>query len=72
MFEVKEISVLPTLSSLGELVRERRKEEGLSQKTLATLTGCSHVAVVNLEKGTGNLNVTTAWRLLEVLGLVQE
>lgn len=61
---------LPNLPGLGAYVRERRKQEGLSIKRLAAIVGCSHVAVIELEKGSGKINISTAWRILDGLGLI--
>ncbi len=61
---------LPDLKILGNAVRLTRKAEGLSQKKLADLVGCSHVAILNLEKGTGSVKLATAWRILAALGMV--
>jgi len=61
---------LPDLKMLGNAVRLTRKAEGLSQKKLADLVGCSHVAILNLEKGTGSVKLATAWRILAALGMV--
>ncbi len=61
---------LPDLKTLGNAVRLTRKAEGLSQKKLADLVGCSHVSILNLEKGTGSVRLITAWRILAALGMV--
>ena len=62
---------LPDLASLGTLALNRRREESLSQKGLAHLAGCSHISIIALEKGTGRVNLSTAWRILGALGLVE-
>lgn len=61
----------PSLSELGQIVRQKRKQEKLSQKTLADLVGVSHVTVVALEKGTGKARLENAWKILNGLGLVK-
>ena len=61
---------MPDLKSLGISVRGTRKAEGLSQKKLADLVGCSHVSILNLEKGTGSVNLSTTWRILDALGMI--
>jgi len=61
----------PSLSELGQIVRQKRKQEKLSQKTLADLVGVSHVTVVALEKGTGKARLENAWKILIGLGLVK-
>lgn len=60
---------LPSLAELGQSVRTRRKAEGLSQKALADIAGCSHVSLIALEKGTGKLRLETAWAILSALGM---
>lgn len=61
----------PSLSQLGQIVRQKRKQEKLSQKTLADLVGVSHVTVVALEKGTGKARLENAWKILTGLGLAE-
>lgn len=63
---------LPSLPTVGALVRQRRKDVGLSQKALADLAGVGHVTVIALEKGQGALRLENAWRILEALGLAEE
>lgn len=63
---------LPSLKALGEQAAHRRKEAGLSQKTLADLAGVGHVTVIALEKGDGTLRLENAWKILAALGLANE
>ena len=42
------------LIEIGKHIRERRKELGLDQSTLATLAGIGINALVRLERGSGN------------------
>ena len=42
------------LLEIGKQIRERRKELGLDQTTLATLAGVGVNALSRLEQGTGN------------------
>lgn len=62
---------VPTLKVLGARAKEKRKHEGISIKRLAAIVGCSHVAVIELEKGSGKMNISTAWRILDALGLIE-
>lgn len=62
---------LPNLVELGKQIKAKRKAEGLNQKTLAALAGCSHVPVVHLERGTGKLNLNTAWKIMDALGMTK-
>ena len=55
---------------LSTSVRTRRSDMGLTQLTLAMLSGLSRATVNQLEKGTiKDLSLTRAARLLDVLGL---
>jgi len=60
---------LPSLPELGRIVRQKRKQEKLSQKALADLVGVSHVTVLAIEKGTGQARLENAWKILKGLGL---
>lgn len=58
------------LSDIGQAVRTRRAELGLSQVQLAHLTGLSRQTLVGLENGTLNdLGVNRVAQVLAVLGL---
>ena len=71
MHDPAKVMKFPDLDTLGKRVRQIRKAEGLSQKKLGDLVGCSHVSILNLEKGTGKINLSTTWRILETLGMVK-
>ena len=62
---------LPSLVDLGAIVRQKRRQEKLSQKALADLVGVSHVTVLALEKGTGKARLENAWKILAGLGLAE-
>lgn len=58
------------LQELGNAVRARRADMGLSQSAVAELSGLSRSTVCALENGTINdLSLNRAQKLLEVLGL---
>lgn len=58
------------LQELGNAVRTRRCDMGLSQSALAELSGLSRSTVSALENGTTNdLSLSRSQKLLEVLGL---
>ena len=40
-------------AAVGERIRERRTELGLSMRKLAEMAGCSHKTIGNMEKGQG-------------------
>ncbi len=64
------IEKVPDLKILGGRAKAKRKQEGISIKRLGAIAGCSHVAVIELERGSGKLNISTAWRILGALGLI--
>ena len=55
------------LIEIGKHIRERRKELGLDQATLATLAGIGINALVRLERGSGNPRFL--FNVLKTLGL---
>lgn len=54
---------------LGALLRERRRQLGLSQAEVAARAGLGRPVLVALEKGKGNPQLRNLLRLLEVLQL---
>ena len=58
------------LKSIGETIRNRRKELGITQPVLAELADVSKNTIYKLERGNGNPSIKTLNQLLEVLGLV--
>lgn len=64
---------IDTLADLGRLVRERRRQLGLSQVQLARRAGLSQTVISLLERGIQTeLGLRKALRLLSVLGLALE
>lgn len=61
---------LPNLKALGQYAKSKRRYEKISIKKLALLVGCSHTSIIEFEKGSGKINLSTAWRILDTLGLV--
>lgn len=57
------------LKDIGRRVRERRKELGLDQATLAILAGIGVNALSRLEQGTGNPRFDVLNSVLKTLGL---
>ncbi len=56
------------------LVREaikRRKENKLSQKHLAAISGVNHLGVIKFEKMQENIELKTAFAILRILGLLK-
>ena len=61
---------MSAIQELGSSVRTRRSDMGLTQTTLAKLSGLSRATVNQVENGTLNdLSLTRASKLLGVLGL---
>lgn len=52
---------------LGQLIRERRTELGLTQGEVAGRIGLTRTSVTNIERGTQAVNVATLFRMAEVL-----
>ena len=57
------------LIEIGEHIRERRKELGLDQATLAALAGIGINALVRLGSGSGNRRFDVLFNALKTLGL---
>jgi len=54
---------------VGRVIRDRRKELGITQPVLAELSGLSKNTIYKLERGQGNPTAKVLLKLLEVLGL---
>lgn len=57
------------LKEIGKQIRERRKELGIDQSTLAALAGVGINALVRLERGTGNPRFDVLYNVVRTLGL---
>ncbi|OJV37936.1 MAG: transcriptional regulator [Bacteroidales bacterium 36-12] len=57
------------LIEIGKQIRERRKELGLDQSTLATLANVGINALGRLERGTGNPRFDVLHSIAKTLGL---
>jgi XRE family transcriptional regulator, aerobic/anaerobic benzoate catabolism transcriptional regulator len=60
---------LMLLQELGERLRARRQERGLTQAELAERTGLSPRFLVQLEKGDGNISISRLSEVCEALAL---
>jgi HTH-type transcriptional regulator/antitoxin HipB len=60
---------LTNTAKLGELVREVRKEQGLTQLDLAGLAGLSNRFIIDLERGKETLQMQKALDVLALLGV---
>lgn len=56
-------------SELGEILKARRKELGLDQKSLAELARVSVHTLSDIESGKANPTLESLTKILEVLGL---
>jgi y4mF family transcriptional regulator len=57
------------VKSLGEIIKNRRKELGITQPHLAELAKVSTNTLYKLERGQGNPSLEVLNKLAEVLGL---
>ena len=53
--------------NLGQLIRDFRKKEKISQETLATHLGLSRISVVNIEKGKQKVQIYTLYLISKYL-----
>lgn len=53
----------------GEVLRERRKEIGMTQKDLAERTGCKRAYIIRIERGKTDLQLSSFIRLATALGI---
>ena len=52
---------------IGEIIRARRIDKGLTQGKLARIAGVSRVAIGNYERGTRQPTALVAWRIADAL-----
>jgi transcriptional regulator with XRE-family HTH domain len=57
------------LTSLGKVIRERRKSLGITQPHLAQLAGVNVNTLYKLEKGISNPTIEVLEKIAEVLGM---
>ena len=57
------------MNNIGEQLKARRFELGISQQTLADLSEVSINTIVGIERGTGNPSLRTLEKLCHVLGV---
>ena len=57
------------LEYIGQTIKNRRKELGITQATLAELANVSKNTVYKLERGQANLSIKILSQIVEVLGL---
>lgn len=57
------------MEKIGQTIKNRRKELGVTQQEVADLAGVGINSLVAIERGKGNPSLKTLLRILEVLGL---
>lgn len=57
------------MNTIGQAIKERRKEFGIPQKKLAQIAEVNVNTLTQIERGEGNPTVRTVEKILEVLGL---
>src|SRR5262245_14064823 len=67
--KAREKAVQPLLAQLGERVRARRQERGLSLRALADRSGLSERFVSDLEAGRANISVLNLAEVAQALGV---
>jgi HTH-type transcriptional regulator/antitoxin HipB len=63
------ISTLTSTVQLGQMVRDTRKDQGLTQLDVAGLAGLSNRFVIDLEKGKETLQMQKVLDVMALLGL---
>lgn len=62
-------SNIPTAKGLGKIIRDARKEQGLTQEELAGLTGVGRRFVSDIEQGKETAQIGKVLIILAALGL---
>ncbi len=57
-------------AELGNIIRQRRKQQGLTIANLSVLVPCSPRLLSELERGKRGVSIGMAFQLLSLLGLV--
>jgi transcriptional regulator with XRE-family HTH domain len=61
--------IIMSVKQLGEIIKSRRKELGITQPHLAELAKISTNTLYKLERGQGNPSIVVLDKLIEVLGM---
>lgn len=59
-------------SQIAKLIRDRRRDLGMSQDELAKRVGVSRLSIINIESGRSNARVSTIVGILNVLKVTLE
>lgn len=62
-------NILGIMSAIGEIIKSRRKEFGLTQASLAKLSKIGVNTLTQIERGEGNPTVKVLERVLRTLGM---
>lgn len=57
------------MSDIGEIIKERRKEFGITQNDLAKLAEININTLTQIERGEGNPTVRTLEKVLRIIGM---
>lgn len=57
------------MSNIGQIIKARRKELGLTQNTLALLSQVGINTIVSIERGSKSPSIETLTKVADVLGL---
>ena len=57
------------MNSIGQIIKARRRELGLTQNTLALLSQVGINTIVSIERGSKSPSVETLTKVADVLGL---
>ena len=57
------------MNNIGQIIRARRKELGLTQNTLALLSQVGINTIVSIERGSKSPSIDTLTKVANVLGL---
>lgn len=64
-----ENSLIYYTMDIKNIVRNRRRELGISQEDLAEMSEVSLATIKNIERGEGNPTFKTVMKVMEILGL---
>jgi len=56
--------------AVGRVIRQLRKERGLSQKVFSVLCGLARSHVAMIERGTKQANFETLWKIANACGIL--
>ena len=57
------------MNSIGQIIKARRKERGLTQNMLALLSQVGSNTIVSIERGSKSPSIETLTKVADVLGL---